>query len=133
MLHVGEDIPSNLIDSDDKPIESLLIELNLQNTKILINCLDLHSSQYDKILILGDFQVQIKEANMKLFCENYNLKSVIKEPTCYKNPNKSTCIDLILTNVARMFQSKCVTETGLSHFNLMTVAVIRKIFKIRLQ
>ena len=55
MLHVGEDIPSNLIDSDDKPIESLLIELNLQNTKILINCLDLHSSQYDKILILGDF------------------------------------------------------------------------------
>ena len=70
---------------------------------------------------------------MKLFCENYNLKSVIKEPTCYKNPNKSACIDLILTNVALMFQSKCVTETGLSHFNLMTVAVVRKIFKIRLQ
>ena len=55
MLHVGEDIPSNLIDSDDKPIENLLIELNLQNTKILINCLDLHSSKHDKILILGDF------------------------------------------------------------------------------
>ena len=133
MLHVGQDIPSNLIDSDDKPIESLLIELNLQNTKILINCLDLHSSKYDKILILGDFQVQIKEANMKSFCENYNLKNVIKEPTCYKNPNKSTCIDLILTNVARMFQSNCVTETGLSHFNLMTVAGMTKIFKIHLQ
>ena len=70
---------------------------------------------------------------MKSFCENYNLKSLIKEPTCYKNPNKSTCIDLILTNVPHMFQSKCVTETGISHFHPMTVTVMRKICKIRLE
>ena len=73
MLYVKEDIPSNLIAFEDKPIESLFIELNLQNTKILINCsynphkseikkhltalrnsLDLHYSKYEKILILGD-------------------------------------------------------------------------------
>ena len=66
--------------------------------------LDLCSSKYEKILILGDFNVEIKEANMKSFCENYNLKSLAKQATCYKNPNKSTCIDLILTNVPRMFQ-----------------------------
>ena len=56
--------------------------------------------------------MEIEEANMKSFCENYNLKSLIKEPTSYKNPNKPTCIDLILTNVPRMFQSSCVLETG---------------------
>ena len=66
---------------------------------------------------------------MKSFCENYNLKSLIKQPTCYKNPNKPTCIDLILTNVPRMFQSTCVLETGLSDFHLMTVTVMRKTFK----
>ena len=145
---VKTDIPSNLLAFQDKPLESLFIELNLQNTKILINCsynphkseikkrltalrnfLDLHSSKYEKILILGDFSVEIEEANMKSFCENYNLKSLIKQPTCYKNPNKPTCIDLILTNVPRMFQSTCVLETGLSDFHLMTVTVMRKTFK----
>ena len=147
MLYVRADILSNLLPFEDKPIESLFIELNLQNTKILINCsnnphkseikkhltalrnsLDLHSSKYEKILILGDFIVEIEEASMKSFCENCNLKSLIKQPTCYKNPNKPTCIDLLLTNVPRMFQSTCVLETGLSDFHLVTVAVMRKTF-----
>ena len=81
-------------------------------------------------MILGDFNVEIEEANMKSFCKNYNLKSLIKQPTCYKNSNKPTCIDdLTLTNVRRMFQSTCVLETGLSDFHLMTVTVMRKTFK----
>ena len=70
----------------------------------------------------------IEEANIKSFCQNYNLKSLIKQATCYKNPNKHTCIDLILTNVPRMLQSTCV-ETGLSDLRLITVAVMRKTFK----
>ena len=37
MLYVREDIPSNLIAFEGKPIESIFIELNLQNTKMLIN------------------------------------------------------------------------------------------------
>ena len=53
--------------------------------------------------------MEIEEANMKSFRENYNLKSLTKQPTCIKNPNKPTCIDLILTNVPRMFQSPCVS------------------------
>ena len=80
-------------------------------------------------MILGDFNVEIEEANMKSFCKNYNLKSLIKQPTCYKNPNKPKCIDLILTNVPRMFQITCVLETGLSDFRLMTVTVTRKNFR----
>ena len=66
---------------------------------------------------------------MQSFCESYNLKRLIKQPTCYKNPDKPTCIDLILTNVPSMFHSTCVIETGLSDFHLMTVTVMRKTFK----
>ena len=40
---------------------------------------------------------------MKSFCENYNLKSLVKQPTCYKNPDKPAFIDLILTNVPCRF------------------------------
>ena len=95
----------------------------------LRNSLDLQFSKYDKILILGDFNVGIEGANINSFCENYNLKILIKQPTLYKNPNKPTCIDLILTNVSHMFQSACVIETALSDFHLMTVTVKRKTFK----
>ena len=45
-----------------------------------------------------------RNGNMKSFYENYNLKSLIKQPTYYKNPNKPTCIDLTLTNVHACFK-----------------------------
>ena len=38
MLYIRQDIPSNLLVFEGKPIESLFTELNLQNAKILINC-----------------------------------------------------------------------------------------------
>ena len=63
----------------------------------LRNSSDLYSSKYTNILILGDFTVEIEEANMKSFCQNYNLENLIKLPTCYKILNKPTFIDLILT------------------------------------
>ena len=78
MLYDREDIPSNLIIVDINPIESFYIELNLRNNKWLINCsfnphkslignqldvlnktLDLHSSTYNKIILLGDFHTEI--------------------------------------------------------------------------
>ena len=46
-----------------------------------------------------------------------------------QNPNSTTYIDLILTNLPRSFQSTYVIETGLSDFHLMTLTVMRKFFK----
>ena len=66
---------------------------------------------------------------MKPSCENSGLKNIIRQPTCYKNPSNPACIDLVLTNVPRSFQSACVVETGLSDFHLMTLTVMRKSFK----
>ena len=66
---------------------------------------------------------------MKNFCNSYSLKSLIKQPTCYKNPENPSCIDLILTNKPRSFQSTCVIETGLSDFHRMTVSVLKMDFR----
>ena len=74
MLYIREDIPSNLLATDKEHIESLYVELNLRNEKYLINCsynphktmiknhlatlsnfLELCSSKYKKMLILGAF------------------------------------------------------------------------------
>ena len=75
--------------------------------------------------MFGDFNVEVEEANIKTFCDTYGLKNLIKQPTCYKNPDKPTCIDLMLTNVPRCFHKSCVIETGLSDFHLMTVTVMK--------
>ena len=88
-----------------------------------------HSRKYKKILILGDFNVEIDDPKKQTFYKVCNLKSLTKQPACYKNPDKPFRTDLILTNVLPMFQSTFVIETGLSDFHLMIVNVRRKTFK----
>ena len=129
-------------------IHSFYVELNLPNEKWLINCsynpnktmicnyldvlstyLDLDSTTYKKNVILGDFNVGIEEQHMKAFCDNYNLTSLLKQPTYYKNPNNPRCINLILYNTPRSFQSTSVIERGLSDYYLMTLTVMKKSFR----
>ena len=81
------------------------------------------------MLTLGDFKVGIDETHMNSFCETYNVPNLIKQPTCYKNLDNPTCVDLILTNDSRTFWSTCAIETGLSDFHLMTLTITRKTFK----
>ena len=78
----------------------------------LSESLDSFSADYEKVIILTDFNVEVNDNHMKSFCENYGFKNLIKQTTCYKNP--------ILTHVPRSFQSTCVTETGLSDSHMMT-------------
>ena len=80
------------------------------------------------MILLGGFNVTDDELHMKSFCENCGLKNLIRQSAYYKNPSNPVCIDLILTNVPRSFQSTCVVETGLSDFHLMTLTVMRKSF-----
>ena len=67
--------------------------------------------------------------HLRSFCDNYSLRSLIKQPTWYKSPTNPTCIDLILTNRPQSFQSNCVLDTGLSDFHLMTLTVMKNVFK----
>ena len=66
---------------------------------------------------------------MRNFCNSYSLNGLIKQPTCFKNSENPSCIDLILTNKPRSFQSTCVIETGLSDFHRMTVSVLKIHFR----
>ena len=62
----------------------------------------------------------------------YNFKNLIKEPTCFKNQENPSFIDLILTNNFRAFQNSTVIETGLSDFHKLTVTVMKTFFKKKL-
>ena len=91
--------------------------------------LNIYSTSYDNFIILGDFNFEMEEQQIKDFCDSFSLKSLIRQPTCYKSPSNPTCIYLILSNARQKFQSTWLLETGLSDFHLMTVTVMRKIFK----
>ena len=148
MLFVREDIPCKLLFVEDHPMEGFYVEINLRKTKWLLCCsynpnrckidfhlenlnrsLALYSSHYENFIIIGDFNVEANDSAISVFSDTYDLKSLIKEPTCYKNPNKPSCIDLILTNKPRSFQHSCVIETGLSDFHKMTVTVMKILFE----
>ena len=47
------------------------------------------SSKYDNYLLMGDFNAEPNELAISDFCEIYNTKSIIKEKTCFKNPENA--------------------------------------------
>ena len=61
--------------------------------------LDTYSAQYDNILLLGDLDVESSGPVLNDFCNVYNLFSLVKEPTCFKNLYNPSCVDL--------FRKKC--------------------------
>ena len=68
--------------------------------------LDLLLSEYDSFMFICDLNAEPTVAAVSDFCEIFNLKHLIKDKTCFKNPTKPICIDLIVTNRPKCFQDK---------------------------
>ena len=107
LLFIREDIPTKVLSFETSPIEGFFVEINLCKKKWLLCCsynpetnniknhlpalslsLDISSSQYEHFIVLGDVNVEVENRDMEEFCKNYNQKSLIRVPTCYKNPKK---------------------------------------------
>ena len=148
LLYAREDIPVKLLSVEPLPTECFFVEINLCKHKWLVCCsynphrdniknhlqvisanLDLYSSKYEHIIVMGDFNADIGDKFMGDFCESYNLSSLIKESTCYKNPENPSFINLILTNSPHSFQCSSAIETGLSDFHKMIVTVLKTTFQ----
>ena len=80
------------------------------------------------MILLGDFNVEVKEKDISDFMSTYNLKSLLKQKICFKNPDNPSCINLILTNSTWSFQDSSVFETGLSDFHKFTTTVLKQYF-----
>ena len=150
LLYIRQDIPSKLLINlkISENLEGVFVELNFRRKKWLVCCsynpqklnitkhpdvtgknLDLYSSRYENYLLLGDFNSEPSENAIIEFCKVYRLKNFVKGVTCYKNPKKPSCIDLILTNRPRSFHGCHIIETGLSDFHKMTITVMKMYFQ----
>ena len=65
------------------------------------------------------------------FCDLNGLRNLIVVPTCYKNFDNATSIDLILTNRLNYFQRSTVFKAGLSDFHLLTTTEFKTSFQKR--
>ena len=84
------------------------------------------SQRQENFILIGDFDDEESDTiTIKDFCDIYSFKNLMKGVTCFKNPDKPQCIDLMLTNRNRSFQNSCAIDTGLSDFRKMTVTIIR--------
>ena len=90
---------------------------------------DLYLTKYDQLLFLGDVNAGVEDSPVTNFCFSYNPTSRINRPTCFKNPDKAPCIDLILTNCSRNFQNSCAIETRSSDFHKLVVTIIKTTYK----
>ena len=149
-IYVREDIPSRELKIHNTPedIESIFIEINLIKTKWLFcgcyhpssqpdqyffenigRALDKYSKDYDKFMLVGDFNAEESESCLSQFLYEYNAKNIVKENTCFKNALNPSCIDLFITNSPLSFQNTIAVSNGFSDFHKMVITVMKMSFK----
>ena len=147
LVYIRDDIRSRIIECENLPssFEGLVIELSFnlkkwllicsynphrnnikEHIRVLSCCLDQNIQKYENIILMGDYNAEITNASMQEFCESYFLENMVKKPTCFKNPAKPTCIDLMITNKPGMFQNAKTYETGLSDFHKLDVSTMKQ-------
>ena len=105
--YIREDIPSKLIVTK-MTIEGFFCRNQFEKKKWVLCCSYNPKtsliSKHDNFMLIGDLNAEPTEATVSDFCKIYNLKHLIKDKTCFKNPTKPTCVDLIITNRPKCFR-----------------------------
>ena len=81
--------------------------------------------KYDKMIMLGDFNVEDNDQHIDRLRTEFSLCNLIKEPTCFKSITNPSCIDHIWVTDTKRFMKSSTFETGLSDYHLMTVTILK--------
>ena len=138
LLYINEDIPFKIIQNSSllPTLEVLPIGIKLGRFTFLLTGLykppsvsekelllhlnkthNFFSTKYENITLIGDFNMQPGNKNLKDFCDLNQLQHLILKPTCYKGKTPST-IDLIIKSG--------ICETRLSVHHKMVYSFLRK-------
>ena len=148
IIYVREVIPNSMLTKYNFPdnIEVLFIELNFRKSNWLIGgmyhppsqpdqyyfntpgkALDVYSN-YENVLLIGDFNAQIKETYLDTFLYQHEVANINEEPTCYKNSENPSFIDFILSNRPKGFFKTKTVFTGLSFFHKLVLSIFKTTF-----
>ena len=150
MLFVREEIPSKLLTAckQNSSVENIFIEINLRSKKWLLSCpynpyltllnkhiqnmsrgLDVYSPKYDNFMILGDFNVKTPNTTIYEFWTTYNLKNLIKEPTCFKSLETQLVLTLSWQIGQNVFKTQMLFKLGFTISNKLTFTVLKAYFQ----
>ena len=90
---------------------------------ILIKLLTLYSN-YENVLLVGDFNTEITEYYIESFLYKHELSNLVKEKTCFENMQNPSCIDLLLTNNSCTFQQTTTFCSGISDCHKLVLTVL---------
>ena len=145
MVYIREGIPSRKLTFQNTPIDIQIIpfELNLNKQKWvffaiyrppkqhlnyflehLSAMLDFYYEKYDRLLLIGDFNIETENIIFSDFIDSYDMASLINDKTCYKSTD-GTCIDLLLTNCKKSVINCLTIETGISDHHLMIYGMLK--------
>ena len=145
LTYVKNGIPARLLTKFDfdSSMQIIPIELNLRKAKwlifniykppkqdskfflnILSEAIHFYELIYDKIVIIGDFNLEPTNPVLSNFLELNCMTNIVKSKTCWKSSHGS-CIDLICTNSSTFFQHTGVVETGLSDHHLLVYSMLK--------
>ena len=147
LLYINEDIPFKIIQNSSllPTLEVLPIGIKLGRFTFLLTGLykppsvsekelllhlnkthNFFSTKYENITLIGDFNMQPGNKNLKDFCDLNQLEHLILKPTCYKGKTPST-IDLIITNHKTSFMKCDTCESGRSDHHEMYIRYLGKL------
>ena len=94
--------------------------------EILSKTLGQLSCQYDKTMLIGDFNLMINNERLQNLMTTFDLECLIKKPTCFQSSNP-TCIDLILTSKKEFVKKTDVIEIGISNNHSLIVTALKSL------
>ena len=145
MIFVKEDIPSKLLTKYNFPsdAEGLFVELDFRKSKWLLfgtyhpptqndqyffnrigKALETYSN-YDNVLLAGDFNAEDDELCLSNFLYQHDLCNLVKVGTCFKNSSKPTSVGLFLTTKNTHFQNTVAVCSGLFDFHKLVITVLK--------
>ena len=149
MTFVRKDITSRQLTDFKFPsdIQILPVELNFKKSKWLLfniyrnptgqsltyflECLSeaiIFYSQYDSILITGDFNAEPNDPEISNFLLSNQLHNHMKEKTCWKS-TKGSCIDLFLSNKKYSLMNTGTVETGISDYHSLIYSMLKMTYE----
>ena len=142
LFYIRDEIPAKYLNCDiASDIECIPVVINLHKKKWLVygtynpkrgliashmlticKSLERFLSLYDNYIIMGDFNVDPSNEHMLEFMSSLDLRNLITDPTCFKNIENPSCIDLIITIRPKSFQhsravSIQVSQQKTGHFD----------------
>ena len=138
-------LPSRAIKFEDpSDIELLTIEITIRKNRILVagiykppnlsetdlttsieTIISKVSNSYEKLILIGDFNVTTSNPILSLFLDSFALWPLNVDQTCFKNSKNPSCIDFLLTNFKPSFMKTNVFETDISNHHKMISTIIK--------